>query len=539
MLGGLGNARRFSILVILTALVLPLGVATPKASPDLACPGVKDIAGVGPACLREGGLLEVFSPDGRSLGFTHGPDQVEGDPGIESSSGAPISPHCVTPSGSEYYIQVFYARAFNDLDRYATAKWSIRSRVEAASGIVEESAQLTGGSRRLRVACDSDGLVSVINAVLDTPAASASFSTIVGDLQQLGYSNARVKHWIFYDDPAACSCAGIANVYGDDRPIVGNSNNGNAGPMYAADFTLTAHVLLHELGHNLGAVQNSAPHSSLGFHCWDGADVMCYRDSGALGALYTALHCAGDPWDCKNNDYFHASPAAGSYLATHWNIAAPYVRFLQAPAASIPRLDVFDCSARSELGSPATCTLAATDDSTGVYYTLDWGDGTTTRVPATGTVAPGVTQSATHFYNQVGTYRIIARATDNANPAQSGPARFDETYIFLDNGAPIVAWVSPIPFKLYDGCAAALPYTESSRQYFDTGCIVVTAFDGESSIASITAYYDGVSLGTLTELGYLWEFDVTGPREDVPIRVVATDLYGNQAEINAVVDVLG
>jgi hypothetical protein len=89
---------------------------------------------------------------------------------------------------------------------------------------------------------------------------------------------------------------------------------------------------LHEMTHNLGAVQWGAPHSTQPRggsspaygHCWQGADVMCYvEDSGAAHPMQQ--DCAGLPgaipqsYDCGRDDYFNPAPAAGSYLATHWN----------------------------------------------------------------------------------------------------------------------------------------------------------------------------------------------------------------------------
>ncbi len=89
---------------------------------------------------------------------------------------------------------------------------------------------------------------------------------------------------------------------------------------------------LHELTHNLGAVQWGAPHSTQPAgqnnprygHCWQGADVMCYtEDAGASHAM--VADCAGLPgaipqnFDCGRDDYFNPAPAPGSYLATHWN----------------------------------------------------------------------------------------------------------------------------------------------------------------------------------------------------------------------------
>ena len=84
--------------------------------------------------------------------------------------------------------------------------------------------------------------------------------------------------------------------------------------------------------HNLGAVQWGAPHSTQPRgqslpqygHCWQGADVMCYAEDGGRRARRCS-DCAGLPgaipqnYDCGRDDYFNPAPAAGSYLATHWN----------------------------------------------------------------------------------------------------------------------------------------------------------------------------------------------------------------------------
>jgi hypothetical protein len=91
--------------------------------------------------------------------------------------------------------------------------------------------------------------------------------------------------------------------------------------------------MLHEMTHNLGGVQWSAPHSTepAGLqdprygHCWQGNDVMCYvEDGGASHPLRNDCPRIGGAipqvYDCGRDDYFNPAPAAGSYLATHWNV---------------------------------------------------------------------------------------------------------------------------------------------------------------------------------------------------------------------------
>jgi hypothetical protein len=93
-------------------------------------------------------------------------------------------------------------------------------------------------------------------------------------------------------------------------------------------------LALHEVSHNLGAVQFSAPNSSLAGHCNDSYDLMCYDDGGVAGPPFEDPNCDGDlaappdpygpdfqAWDCNKDDYFSVSPAPASYLDTHWNLA--------------------------------------------------------------------------------------------------------------------------------------------------------------------------------------------------------------------------
>ncbi|MBE2317560.1 hypothetical protein DVA67_016375 [Solirubrobacter sp. CPCC 204708] len=122
------------------------------------------------------------------------------------------------------------------------------------------------------------------------------------------------------------------------------SRDGAAAPG-AARWGWWPEGFLHEMTHNLGAVQWGAPHSTQPRggsapnygHCWQGADVMCYvEDAGAAHAMQ--VDCSGIPgaiaqnYDCGRDDYFNPAPAPGSYLATHWNT---YESVFLAPCGEI------------------------------------------------------------------------------------------------------------------------------------------------------------------------------------------------------------
>src|SRR5581483_1736441 len=189
--------------------------------------------------------------------------------------------------------------------------------------------------------------------------------------------------------------------------------------MFAVDFGYTgaqgARTFMHELGHTLGAVQNSAPHSSGAGHCWDGKDTMCYNDGGPNAGLctpdfYCSNTCATEAFDCGHDDYFHRNPAAGSYLSTHWNIGNVVDRFL---SFGIPAMRTFSCSPVIGVSQDAGCTMSAADDSSGVRYDINWGDGATSCAPTCASyVPPGVTQTASHRFASGGSKGVNVTATD-------------------------------------------------------------------------------------------------------------------------------
>ena len=424
--------------LVLALLALPPVMAdepgTAAASSACLVP-VAHVEDVGPACPRADGLLEVFDASLRSLGTIHGSDPVPAGPEPDVAASG-TSPACVDGATGTYYVQVIYARATNDADAYAAQLSTIRWMVGAANQLVDQAGLATGSPASLKVKCVA-GVVEVKNEVLPTAAASATFSTIVSDLRAKGYADPKVKYWVFYDDTSACSCAGQGHVYGDSSPGVTNANNGNAQSTFAIDYGYNStRTWLHELGHNLGAVQNDAPRTTGAYHCTDGRDTMCYNDGGPNGASYTTSTCAVEVFDCNKDTYFHTNPPPGSYLATRWNLGSAVNRYIQL---GVPTLESLLCTANVPLGNATTCTFRAADDGTGVRYTLDWGDGTTTQIPAAPAfVAPATDQTATRTYATAGNRTITASVIDN--DGRAGNALVSGITVRLD--APVLAPVA-------------------------------------------------------------------------------------------------
>src|SRR3954453_6300423 len=142
------------------------------------------------------------------------------------------------------------------------------------------------------------------------------------------------------DDPDPAHDDGVNGVWGiaevSPADTAGSSNYANGGGLTGMMLTprsTTPHswdwqptVMLHEITHNLGGVQQSAAHSTPFVHCWDGSDVMCYPDGSSGSQPYTSGVCPTiqgaipQTYDCGHNDYFNPDPAPGTYLATHWNV---------------------------------------------------------------------------------------------------------------------------------------------------------------------------------------------------------------------------
>lgn len=149
--------------------------------------------------------------------------------------------------------------------------------------------------------------------------------------------------------------SGVATRYDDDWP--GADNYHNDGGLSAVVWVPLGQPspaqdprgfwpegMLHEMAHNLGAVQWSAPHTthtpggpSFYGHCWDEWDVLCYQD-GPAPAHAIQVDCPSSPgvigqeFDCSRDDYFNPAPAPGNYLATHWNL---FNSVFLAPCAAI------------------------------------------------------------------------------------------------------------------------------------------------------------------------------------------------------------
>jgi hypothetical protein len=133
------------------------------------------------------------------------------------------------------------------------------------------------------------------------------FSLVANELAASKKFSVATKKYVIWLDAGSQYC-GQGTLYQDTRRAFANYNNANrtTGIVYRPYSTTNGEggfcrgrTLLHELGHNLGALQRGAPHAYDGAHCNDDDnDVMCYiaeatHDSGAAQFDYGK----DDYWD--------------------------------------------------------------------------------------------------------------------------------------------------------------------------------------------------------------------------------------------------
>jgi hypothetical protein len=284
------------------------------------CVGGYDVVGhpgmcsPGPDAGPEGVDVRAPKGSGGTSGGRNKPSPSPSPTATPPPAPAPAGGRCGTDG---YRVQAVYAVSSDVADAYGTLLPSLRDWAGVVDNVYATSAAETGGTRHVRWLTDAS-CVPVVSKVVMTPAGDDSFSNTIAELQAAGFDRTDRKYVVWVDSNVYC---GIGNVKGDDSPGAANANN--AGPSYGRTDRgcWGGYTEAHELMHNIGGVQLSAPHSTGAWHCTDEYDRMCYRENNAT-MLYLCPQEHDVSFDCNHDDYYSTAPQAGSYLAGHWNAAS-------------------------------------------------------------------------------------------------------------------------------------------------------------------------------------------------------------------------
>jgi hypothetical protein len=390
---------------------------------------------------------------------THGPDPApEGvdvrerrgpEPGVAGATLLPGGGVAAATPGIQCYgtgtdgfrVHLIYARAVDRADRFATYASSFATWAANVDLMVNASAAETGGSRFVRFLTDSSCNLVIDRVTLSTTG-DDNLSNTISELRSRGYNRTDRKYLVWTDANVYC---GIAQVYYDDRPDTTpgvNASNGHPqvpGEVARVDngcWGLANSVEAHELMHNLGGVQTSAPNSTPNSHCRDEYDRMCYVDGAGVTMVYRCASTHENRFDCNHDDYFSTAPVPGSYLATHWNTASS--AFLSpVPGGTVPPPP-----------PPATTTTTTVPPTT-----------TTTR-PPTSTTLPTTT---TTTQPPTTTTTTVPPTTTTVPPSTARPsAPQNLTTVQPATGSVTLRWLAPASgpvtgYKVYRGFGFGTP----------------------------------------------------------------------------------
>jgi len=211
-------------------------------------------------------------------------------------------------------VKVFYVREADQPDRYAKVVPSLQAYAAGVDDAYNDSAADTGGSRHIRYVTTAGDKCKLDVGNLVLP--KGGYAHIFDAAAQADGNNKDRDYVLFSDNAATC---GGTQGDNDDQPGPANRFNNGWHWTEIGVNCWGANAMAHELGHMLGAVLPGAPHFQGGGHCSQEWDIMCYGDTQD----YTACPERDKDrlMDCGHDDYYSTNPKAGSWLATHWNVA--------------------------------------------------------------------------------------------------------------------------------------------------------------------------------------------------------------------------
>ncbi len=305
-----------------------------------ALTGAVTLAGLaGPAGAEPGTTLsDSASEPGREYAHTHGPDGLEldrrGRPG-SSVVAQPVDEQLTgewLPTGPVPPVTSDQPDTFGDLPQIhlvyvypadlKVPRTEFLAMFEADARAAQDFLQNKYG-RSVRFD-ETEGRIDITTLKSKSRTSALGgrrqFSLVKEDLARaFPDSESPRKKYIAWLDAPSKYC-GQGELYGDWHRDTGNWNDlRTTGIVYRPYDSKNVdggfcrgRTLLHELGHNLGALYEGAPNAFDGAHCDDDKnDAMCYQGNSAFDSSLEPTRSSGE-FDYGNDDYWDAGATPGS-----------------------------------------------------------------------------------------------------------------------------------------------------------------------------------------------------------------------------------
>ena len=402
-----------------------------------------------------------------------------GQPGV-STLAAHVAPSCSGTGSDGKRVQALYVHESSTPSRFADLLPVLRNEVANVDDVFAVSSEQTGGGRRVRWVHDADCVPVIEDVVVPDGALGPDFWGTVDALKSLGYDDPNRKYLLFADANQFC---GIGTLYNDLRQS-SNYNDGYAASFARVDancWSTGQSVAAHELTHNLGGVQQGAPHATVNGHCWDEADIMCYDDGSGVPMQQVCGAAQDQLLDCNKDDYFNTDPAPGSFLASNWNTASSSFLDTVPVLESPPQVDVRSSTSAAETGDTVTFTGVSDEP-------VSWSWST----PSACSLTPGAAGSADLVCPSTVTGTVTVTAT--ATELVTGVAGIGTASVSMTQAAaPVVRVTAPSSAAAGESFAVSATATGKAPFEYDWSAGTCSVDDPTAAATTVTCPSDGAA----------------------------------------------
>lgn len=243
-----------------------------------------------------------------------------GEDVLSAGSLGAVSPRAIQCSGTGAdgrRVQLMYVYSSTKTNRINYLYPYFVGYAQRMNAVMYNSGVNGGGARLIRFVTNSASPCGLSVRTLAVTGDINSASNIQAQLKSHGFSSNSRKYLTWVDGGTNC---GYGANWADSSASATNYNNTYTNYAYVWH-PCWNYGEPHELMHTLGAVQLNSPHHTSHYHCYDQHDVMCYNDGSGIAMKIVCSTSYVWIYDCNHDDYFAPKPVAGSYIATHWNIA--------------------------------------------------------------------------------------------------------------------------------------------------------------------------------------------------------------------------